>query len=85
MTEVRVAILGAAGWMGKVHAMAYRTFPHFFGTSGGTARIVALVEANPNQASDLAALNPGARVILRSAMRTSCRRCSRDGNRCSSR
>lgn len=63
MTEVRVAILGAAGWMGKVHAMAYRTFPHFFGTSGGTARIVALVEANPNQASDLAALNPGARVL----------------------
>ncbi|MGO8485143.1 gfo/Idh/MocA family oxidoreductase, partial [Rhizobium leguminosarum] len=44
MSEVRVALLGASGWMVKVHTMAYQTFPHFFGVSDVTARIVALVE-----------------------------------------
>lgn len=61
MTEVRVAVLGAAGWMGKVHTMAYQTFPHFFGTSGGTARVVALVARTPDP--DLAARAPGARML----------------------
>jgi predicted dehydrogenase len=63
MTEVRVAVLGGSGWMGKVHTMAYQTFPHFLGTSGGTARVVAIVEANAAAAEDLAARAPGARIL----------------------
>lgn len=43
--------------------MAFQTFPHFFGTSGGTARVVALVEANPNHAGELASRVPGARIL----------------------
>ena len=62
MSEVRVAVLGASGWMGKVHTMAYQTFPHFFGVSDGTARIVALVDGNPDAAADIANRAPGARI-----------------------
>lgn len=65
MAEVRVAILGASGWMGKVHTMAYQTFSQFMGTAHGTARIVALVEANPAAAPGLAARAPGARILTR--------------------
>lgn len=63
MREIRVAILGASGWMGKVHTMAFQTFPHFFGSAEGAARVVALVEANPKAAADLAARAPGARIV----------------------
>lgn len=63
MSSVRVAILGASGWMGKVHTMAFQTFPQFFGTADGTARIAALVAANPDDAADLAARAPGARIL----------------------
>lgn len=62
MSEVRVAVLGASGWMGKVHTMAYQTFPHFFGVSDGTARIVALVDSNPDHAEDISNRAPGARI-----------------------
>ncbi|RWX13785.1 Gfo/Idh/MocA family oxidoreductase [Rhizobium hidalgonense] len=62
MSEVRVAVLGASGWMGKIHTMAYQTFPHFFGVSDGTARIVALVDSNPDQAEDISNRAPGARI-----------------------
>ena len=63
MPEVKVAVLGGSGWMGKVHTMAYQTFPHFFGVSGGTARVVVIVGANPNAAEDLAGRAPGAKII----------------------
>ncbi|MFB2607336.1 Gfo/Idh/MocA family protein, partial [Rhizobium phaseoli] len=63
MSEVRVAVLGASGWMGKVHTMAYQTFPHFFGVSAGTARIVTLVDGNPDVAEGLANRAPGARIL----------------------
>lgn len=62
MKEVRVAILGASGWMGKVHTMAYQTFPHFFGDGGGTARVVALVSASA-EVADLAFRAPGAKIM----------------------
>ena len=40
MADVRVAVLGASGWMGKVHTMAFQTFAQFtWGPDGGTARI----------------------------------------------
>jgi predicted dehydrogenase len=63
MSEVKVAVLGASGWMGKVHTMAYQTFPHFMGTSGGTAKVVALVEDNPTAAAEIGFRAPGARIL----------------------
>jgi predicted dehydrogenase len=63
MADVRVAILGASGWMGKTHIMAFQTFPQFMGTTHGTARIAALVDANPATAADLMQRAPGARML----------------------
>ncbi|WP_370393445.1 Gfo/Idh/MocA family protein [Cognatishimia sp.] len=60
---MRVAVLGASGWMGKVHTMAYQTFPHFLGSENGTAEVAILVEANPNAAADLAQRAPEARIV----------------------
>jgi len=62
LKEVRVAVLGASGWMGKVHTMAYSTFPHFLGTAHGTARVVALVEHNPDLLKDTEVRAPDARI-----------------------
>jgi predicted dehydrogenase len=63
MADVRVAILGASGWMGRVHTMAFRTFPQFMGTEFGTARIAALVARPTASVADLAARAPGARIL----------------------
>lgn len=63
MQKVRVAVLGASGWMGKVHTMAYQTFPHFLGSENGTAEVKILVEANPNAAADLVQRAPEARIV----------------------
>ncbi|WP_300034401.1 Gfo/Idh/MocA family oxidoreductase [uncultured Roseobacter sp.] len=63
MDEVKVAVLGASGWMGRVHTMAYQTFPHFFGTGGGTARVVALVGGKSAALEDLAFRAPGAKIL----------------------
>ena len=60
---VRVAVLGASGWMGRVHTMAYQTFPHFFGPSHGTAEVVALVEGDAAAAANLGFRAPGARIV----------------------
>ena len=62
MTEVRVAVLGAGGWMGRVHTMAYQTFPHFFGDGNGTARVTALVGNDPTTLNDLAFRAPVAKL-----------------------
>ncbi len=63
MTDIKVAVLGASGWMGKVHTMAFQTFPHFFGTDHGTATVAALV-VNPSSApKDMAFRAPGAKVL----------------------
>jgi len=63
MAEVRVAGLGAPGWMGKMHSMARQTFPHFMGTAGCTAKVMALVADNPKAAADLAMPASGARLL----------------------
>lgn len=63
MAEVKVAVLGASGWMGKVHTMAYQTFPHFLGTAGGTAKVVALVEENAKAAAELGFRAPDAKIL----------------------
>lgn len=62
MKEVRVAVLGASGWMGKVHTMAYQTFPHFFGDSHGKAKVVALVEGNSSSVKELSERTPDAKI-----------------------
>lgn len=62
MKDVRVAVLGASGWMGKVHTMAYQTFPHFFGDSHGKAKVVALVEGNSSSAKELSERAPDAKI-----------------------
>ncbi|MBO6916804.1 MAG: Gfo/Idh/MocA family oxidoreductase [Rhizobiaceae bacterium] len=62
MKDVRVAVLGASGWMGKVHTMAYQTFPHFFGDSHGKAKVVALVEGNSSSAQELSERAPDAKI-----------------------
>jgi predicted dehydrogenase len=49
--------------MGKVHTMAYQTFPHFLGEGHGTARVAALVEANPQAADELSFRAPGAKIL----------------------
>lgn len=43
--------------------MAYQTFPHFFGTDSGTARVTTLVAANAAAVPDLAARAPEARIL----------------------
>lgn len=63
MRAVNVAVLGAGGWMGKVHTMAFQTFPQFLGTGHGTARVVALVGSSPERAAALAGQAPGARLL----------------------
>lgn len=63
MGGIRVAVLGASGWMGKVHTMAFQTFPHFFGTGHGTAQVTVLVDRDPARAAELAARVPGARIL----------------------
>ncbi len=63
MKDVNVAVIGASGWMGKVHTMAFLTFPHFFGDAGGVARVVALVDRNPQAAEGLLRKVPGAQVF----------------------
>ena len=63
MDQVRVAVLGASGWMGRVHTMAFQTFPHFFGNGHGTAKVAALVESNAKIASDLDFRAPDAKIL----------------------
>ena len=64
MKPIKVAVLGASGWMGKVHTMAYQTFPHFFGRSGGTAEVAILVGNDPTAVAELQERAPGAKILL---------------------
>ena len=40
MRPIKVAVLGAVGWMGKVHTMSYQDMPYIFGDAKGRADIV---------------------------------------------
>lgn len=62
MSDVKVAVLGASGWMGRVHTMAFQTFPHFFGTDAGRAEVAALVSSAPDAGRKLGFRAPGARI-----------------------
>src|SRR5262249_49381546 len=58
----RVAILGAGGWMGRVHALSYVKLAHVFGDSRGGAEIAWLVDNDPRQLARASANHPGART-----------------------
>ena len=64
MKTVNIAILGASGWMGKTHAMAFQTFPHFFGTDQGVANIAMLVTHKASDVDELKKASPAAQVTL---------------------
>lgn len=54
MKPVKVAILGASGWMGKVHALGYRNAPLLFGSDRGMAEIVLIVDENEGRLREIA-------------------------------
>ena len=55
MTDVRVAILGAGGWMGKVHALGYRNTGLLYAGRRGNAEIAMLVDENQSRLREMAA------------------------------
>ncbi|MEZ5665972.1 MAG: Gfo/Idh/MocA family oxidoreductase [Alphaproteobacteria bacterium] len=55
MADVRVAILGAGGWMGKVHSLGYRNTALLFGGRRGSAEIAMLVDENAGRLKEMAA------------------------------
>lgn len=61
MKKIKVAVLGACGWMGKVHTMSYQNIPFLFGSERGTAEVVWLVDGEPKGLAKAAALVPGAK------------------------
>lgn len=61
MKKTRVAILGACGWMGKVHTMAYQNIPLLFGNDNGTAEIAWLVDGDAKALAKVAEIIPGAK------------------------
>lgn len=62
MKRIKVAVLGACGWMGKVHTMAYRNLPFLFGADNGAADVVWLVDGDAAKLTAVAELVPGARA-----------------------
>lgn len=54
MKKIRVAIIGASGWMGKVHASGYLNAPLLFGPGNGGAEIAMLVDENTARLHELA-------------------------------
>src|SRR4029077_17749360 len=62
MTAIRVAVLGACGWMGKVHTMAYQNIPFLFGQQKGSATVAWLVDGDRHKLADTGKLVPAARL-----------------------
>ncbi len=62
MDKVRVAVLGACGWMGKVHTMSYQNIPFIFGNDNGVAEVRWLVDGDATLLGKSAALVPGAKT-----------------------
>ncbi len=65
MKNVRVAVLGACGWMGKVHTMSYQNIPFIFGNDNGLAEVAWLVDGNPELLAKAGALVPQAKTSTR--------------------
>jgi len=62
MRPIRVAVLGAVGWMGKVHTMSYQDMPYIFGDRKGRAEIAWLVDGDETRLADAAAAIPQAQT-----------------------
>lgn len=62
MDKVRVAVLGACGWMGKVHTMSYQNIPFIFGNDNGLAEVRWLVDGDAKLLAKSASLVPGAKT-----------------------
>lgn len=62
MDVVRVAVLGACGWMGKTHTLGYQNLPYLFGDSRGRAEVRWLVDGDAAKLAAAAAAIPGART-----------------------
>lgn len=61
MKKVRVAILGACGWMGKCHSLGYRNLPLLYPEYGVQADIRWLIDEAREKVTALEAAYPGAR------------------------
>ncbi|WP_053351565.1 Gfo/Idh/MocA family protein [Leucobacter musarum] len=61
-TPVRVGVLGACGWMGRVHSNAYQNIEAYYGKKRGTVEVAWLVDAEPNALAAQAAKFPTART-----------------------
>jgi predicted dehydrogenase len=61
MTPVKIAIVGAGGWMGRVHAAGYMNIPYFFGEQGLGAEVVLAVESTPRLQAQVERYLPNAR------------------------
>ena len=59
---VRVAILGAGGWMGRLHATSYIKLPHIFAEGRGRAEVAWLVDSDQEKLEKVAANHPSARI-----------------------
>ncbi|TIO06177.1 Gfo/Idh/MocA family oxidoreductase [Mesorhizobium sp.] len=60
--SVKVAVLGACGWMGKVHTMSYQNIPFIFGSDKGTAEIAWLVDGSEQALKKAGKLVPNAKL-----------------------
>ncbi|MCY6379747.1 Gfo/Idh/MocA family protein [Hoeflea prorocentri] len=59
--KVRVALLGAGGWMGKCHTLGYRNVPQLFPEKDVAPDIIWVVDASPDVLSALRPHYDGAR------------------------
>lgn len=62
MSVVRVAVLGACGWMGKTHTLGYQNLPYLFGESRGRAEITWLVDGDAAKLAAAAVSLPDVRI-----------------------
>ncbi len=69
MKKVRVAILGACGWMGKCHSLGYRNLPLLYPEYGVQADIRWLIDEARDKVTALEAAYPGARSSTNGRMR----------------
>ena len=65
MDVVRVAVLGACGWMGKTHTLGYQNLPFLFGDSRGRAEVRWIVDGDEAKLKETAREIPGVRTSSR--------------------
>ena len=61
MTPTKIAIIGAGGWMGRIHAAGYMNIPYFFGERGLMAEVVLAVESAEHLQAQVERYLPNAR------------------------